>query len=187
MVLLILLAVLAAVSDQAVSDWTCEECREGGTRVGEFLSSQENIQGELVILLKEVCPQHQDPDYCLEMLPDIWSVLGPLVWRTHFSHICDDRDDCAQSVQDQPGQLSVPSCEDCLGRVNGAADALAWEETIIAWVSGLSQDWCTGESQDVEQCQATVEWGIPLVFKALVASDRAWTYGFCVSWSSCNV
>ena len=177
-----MLVVLAAVSRQAGSDWTCEECTDGGTKVGDFLSSQENIEGELVILLAEVCPQHQDPDYCRQMLPGIWSELGPLVWRTHFSHICDDRDDCAQ---DQPGRMSVPSCEDCLGRVNGAADALAWEETIIAWVNGLSQDWCTGEDQDVELCQAALQWGIPLVFKALVASDRDWTFAFCMSWTSC--
>ena len=179
--------LVVAVSRQADADWTCEECTEGGTKLGDFLASQENIEGELLILLAEVCPQHSEPDYCREMLPDAWRMLGPLVWRTHFSHICDDRDDCAPPAQAQSGKLSVPSCEDCLGRVNGAADALAWEETILAWVSGLSQDWCTGEGHDVEQCQAAVEWGIPLVFKALVASDRAWTFAFCVAWTSCSV
>ena len=184
---LIFLTVLAAVSRRASSDWTCEECLEGGAKVGEFLSSPANIEAEIVLLLSEVCPQHEDPAYCTEKLPGIWTELGPLVWRTHFGHICDDREDCAVPPA-QPGRSSVPSCEDCLGRVNGAADALAWEETIIAWVSGLSQDWCTGEGegQDVEQCQAAVQWAVPLVFKALVAADRDWTFAFCVSWAACN-
>ena len=182
---LIFLAVVAAVSPKAGSDWTCAECRDGGARVGEFLSRPDNIAGEVDLLLSEVCPQHPDPDSCTQKLPGLWAQLGPLVWRTHFSHICDDREDCAAQPP-QPAQspeMSVPSCEDCLGRVNGAADSLAWEETILAWVSGLSEDWCQG----VEQCRAEVEWAIPLVFRALSASDRQWTYFFCQSWAACSL
>ena len=33
-------------------------------------------------------------------------------------------------------QASVPGCGPCQARINGATDALAWEETIVAWVEG---------------------------------------------------
>ena len=34
-------------------------------------------------------------------------------------------------------QTFVPDCEACQARVNGATDALAWEETITGGVAGL--------------------------------------------------
>ena len=121
-----LFLVVAVAKSQ---DWTCDECVEGGAAVGEFLSSEDNILGEIILLVTEICPQHPDPDYCAQNLPAFWASVGPMVWRTHFSYICDD----LQCVHEK---VSIPSCEACLGRVNGAADALAWEETITGWITG---------------------------------------------------
>jgi len=50
-------------------DWTCDDCAEGGAALGEFLSSEENIFGEIFLLITEICPQHPDPDYCADNLP----------------------------------------------------------------------------------------------------------------------
>ena len=113
-------------------DWTCDECAEGGAALGEFLSSEENIFGEIFLLITEICPQHPDPDYCAENLPTFWATVGPMVWRTHFSYICADLE-CPSSIHEK---VFVPNCEACLGRVNSAADALAWEETITGWITG---------------------------------------------------
>ena len=126
----ILSAVLALASCQ---DWTCEECEEGGHAVGKFLASEENIMGEVLILVTEICPQHPDPEYCAANMGDWWGAIGPIVWTEHFEYICDDLD-CPP--HNHTMKASVPSCEACLGRVNGAADALAWETTITAWVAG---------------------------------------------------
>ena len=73
-----------------------------------------------------------------------------------------------------------------MGRVNVAADALAWEETITAWVAGLT-DWCNTSTdiQDPSACVDAITWGVPLAFKALVASDRIWVNQFCMSWGAC--
>ena len=110
-------------------DWTCEECAEGGEAVGEFLSATDQIIFQIIFLEAELCPQHPDPDYCTQNLPEFWASIAPMIWKTHFSYICDD----LQCVQER---VSIPSCEACLGRVNGAADALAWEETITGWITG---------------------------------------------------
>ena len=198
------LILIASCQD---ADWTCDECLEGGSALGTWLGNEENIQGTTDLLLFEVCPQHPDPAYCEENLPSFWAILGPIVFKEHYCHICDDREECPHSEEcahDHPkAMLSVPTCDSCKGRINGACDALAWEETITAWIagkvlelvwvhsehisySGLT-DWCQ-TSPDVnssEECQSAVEWGVPLVFKSLVGADRGWVDGFCMVWGAC--
>merc|ERR1712209_8207 len=170
----VLTSVLALASAQ---DWTCDECAEASVAVGDFLSADYNIASEVAILIEQLCPQHPDPEYCAANMPAFWGTIGPIVWKEHWLHVCDDLD--CPSVKS-----SVPSCEACQARVNAVADALAWEETITGWVSGLS-DWCTTAAEDVAECQAAIEWGIPLAFKALVEADRGWVSAFCQAWTAC--
>ena len=129
-VLISLAAVFALASAQ---DWTCEECEEGGHAAAAFLSTEEGITTQTQILVTDTCPEHPDPDYCGEHMPEWWGAIGPIVWHEHFEYICDDLD-CPE--HNHTMKATVPSCEACTGRVNGASDALAWEETITAWVAG---------------------------------------------------
>ena len=48
--------------------------------------------------------------------------------------------------------------------------------------------WCrtTTEVTDVPACVEAVEWGVPLAFKTLVASDRNWVNQFCAGWGACT-
>ena len=71
-------------------DWTCDECAEGGAALGAYLSSEENIMGEILLLMSEICPQHPDPEYCAQNIGAFWALLGPIVWTEHWSHVCDD-------------------------------------------------------------------------------------------------
>ena len=123
-------AMLALASAQ---DWTCEECEEGGHAAADYLSTEENLTGEIIILVTETCPEHPDPDYCAASMPEWWGFLGPIVWHEHFEYVCDDLDCPAHN---HTVKAAVPSCEACTARMNGVSDALAWEETITAWVAG---------------------------------------------------
>ena len=133
-VLISLAAVLALASAQ---DWTCEECEEGGHAAAAFLSTEQGISTQTEVLVTDTCPEHPDPEYCGEHMGEWWGAIGPIVWHEHFEYICDDLD-CPE--HNHTMRASVPSCEACVGRVNGASDALAWEETIAAWVGGKTLD-----------------------------------------------
>ena len=52
------------------------------------------MSGTTDLLVAEVCPQYSDPAYCQERLPVLWAAIGPVVWKEHYCHICDDREDC---------------------------------------------------------------------------------------------
>ena len=85
-------------------DWTCEECAEGGAALGEVLSTPNSLSYQIIILLG-ICPQHPDPEYCIQNIGDFWAVLGPIVWTEHYSHICDDLE--CPSFEKQIKVLSV--------------------------------------------------------------------------------
>merc|ERR1711892_238762 len=156
-------------------DWTCDECVEGGAALGAFASSESAVHNQVDVLLADVCPQAQDADLCLQDLPAFWAQLSPIIFPTHFSHICDDLAQCPP-----PAKASVPDCEACQGRVNGVTDALAWEETITTWVTGLQYDgFCGSFHPDEDRCKEAVAFLIPLAFPALVQQPRDWVVTFC--------
>ena len=137
----LVISSLVLVASCQDADWTCDECLEGGSALGDWLGNEENIQGTTDLLVFDVCPQHPDPAYCEANLPAFWAILGPIVFKEHYCHICDDREECPHSEECtynylSKTQLAVPSCDSCKARINGACDALAWEETITAWIAG---------------------------------------------------
>ena len=89
--------LLCSVAFASCQEWTCDECAEGGPAVGEFLSAEESISLQIGVLLEEVCPQHSDPQYCVDRLPELWSNVGPVIWKEHCTNnICSDLN-CAYS------------------------------------------------------------------------------------------
>ena len=89
--------LLCSVAFASCQEWTCDECAEGGPAVGEFLSAEESISLQIGVLLEAVCPQHSDPQYCVDRLPELWSNVGPVIWKEHCTNnICSDLN-CAYS------------------------------------------------------------------------------------------
>eukprot|EP00091_Calanus_sinicus_P003295 TRINITY_DN1345_c0_g1_i3.p1 TRINITY_DN1345_c0_g1~~TRINITY_DN1345_c0_g1_i3.p1 ORF type:complete len:140 (-),score=53.36 TRINITY_DN1345_c0_g1_i3:99-494(-) len=99
-------------------------------------------------------------------------------------------DECAEGGEAlgafASSETSVPDCGACSARVDGATDALAWEETITAWVSGLQEEGFCGAQEDPEQCKEAVAFLIPLAFPVLVAQPRDWVDTFCVDIWGCQ-
>jgi len=193
MKVLLLLPCLVVLARSQSADWTCEECLEGGAALGDFLSGEEMMSGTTDLLVAEVCPQYSDPAYCQERLPVLWAAIGPVVWKEHYCHICDDREDCPhpECEHEHPfrADASVPACDSCMARVNAACDALAWEDTIAHWIGDLSE-WCVDNSDQlegsVEECQQAMAVIVPVAFPVLVNADRGWVNQFCMTWGSCQ-
>lgn len=168
-------------------DWTCAECEEGGAAVGALASSEEAINGQAGLLVAGVCPQAPDPAYCAASLPGFWASLGPIIMVEHFKHICDDMEQCKPPPPPLGPRVGVPNCQACIGRVNGATDALAWEETITAWVGGLTMEggYCDAAAQP-DQCKDAVQFLIPLALPLLASQPRDWVDQFCFEWGACK-
>merc|ERR1719184_740201 len=60
---------LATVSGEA----TCEECSAVVSALAAELTSETSIAGQIEVLLAEVCPGSENPDRCMEGLPDFWT------------------------------------------------------------------------------------------------------------------
>ena len=78
-------------SCQDWAPWTCDECAEGGTAVGQLLSTPDAIWAQILILAEKMCPQTEDQEECNFLLEGFWISLAPFMWPLYFSHICDDR------------------------------------------------------------------------------------------------
>jgi len=168
-------AVLLLSTHVSGQDWTCDECAEGGAALGAFASSESAIASQVDILLAELCPQAEDPVYCTENLPEFWGMLSPTIFPVHFSFICDDMEEC----KTPPQKDFVPACPACSARVNSATDALAWEETITAWVTGLQNDGFCSSFDAPDECKEGVAFVIPLALPILANAPRDWVDTFC--------
>ena len=89
------LAALLLCTLVSGQDWTCDDCTEGGAALGAFASSETAIASQADVLLAEVCPQADDPAFCAENLPGFWALLSPIIFPEHFTHICDDLEECS--------------------------------------------------------------------------------------------
>merc|ERR1712045_589542 len=92
----------------SAQDWTCEECEEGGHAAAAFLSTEEGITTQTQILVTDTCPEHPDPDYCGEHMPEWWGAIGPIVWHEHFEYICDDLDWVSGAAPSPPSPTPSP-------------------------------------------------------------------------------
>ena len=65
-------------------------------------------QGQHLMDTVNVCGDHPNPEECEAAWPSFWSRMGPLIWRGHFSHMCEDREaECGPSPINYSGNLTV--------------------------------------------------------------------------------
>merc|ERR1719347_1818962 len=56
-------------------DWTCDDWVEGGAALGAFASSDTAVASQADLLLGELCPQADDPDFCVEIFQNFGACL----------------------------------------------------------------------------------------------------------------
>ena len=85
-----LFALATVLSITAASaKWTCDDCTAVVNSISAYLTSEESLAKQVDILLAEVCPQTENPDGCLEGLPDFWNSIAMLLWPGYYTADAD--------------------------------------------------------------------------------------------------
>merc|ERR1719516_3333 len=143
------------------SEWTCEECTEGGAALGEYTTSDEAIAGQVEVLLGAICRT---------------------VFSQYWHHVCDDIEECAQ----EPRTL-VPECGECFGRIGLATEALGDPEVQDMFIQGLGAiDFCgTNYPDTFDQCREGVKAVVPQALAIFATYPQDWIQTFCTDVWGC--
>ena len=73
------------------------------------MSMTSQIQNQTSYLLENgICTEMSDQDLCNQIFPEVFEFLGPMIWRGHFSHICDNKiSECGTMPVNYYGNLTV--------------------------------------------------------------------------------
>merc|ERR1719347_1398601 len=112
----VLIAILPLLSLAAASlQATCEECSAVVTTLATGLTSDDSVEMQVRILLSEVCPQSENPDECVEKLPDFWGRVAAVLWPGYYDPTADWM--CGSICTEQsPRDVS---CEECTSGIQG--------------------------------------------------------------------
>ena len=81
---LITLSSLLALAS-ATSEGTCEDCQAVVGTVATYLTSDVSLANQIDILLAEVCPTAEDPDECVDGLPEFWAKIAMIMWPGYWN------------------------------------------------------------------------------------------------------
>merc|ERR1712115_759096 len=128
-----------------------------------YLTSEESMQKQVDILLADVCPQVENPEECVEGLPDFWMQVAMVMWPGYYN--ADAEWMCAPLCK-----VREITCEECFEGLQKGVEQLLQEETIAAIVEALSGEAFCGQGEDPERCAAAIQTLIPLALPALTAN-----------------
>merc|ERR1712083_1058483 len=173
-VFLVLSAALLATAS-ATTEVGCEDCKALVSTLGMYLSSEESIAKQVEILLAEICPQAEDPDFCVAGLPDFWMKIAMMLWPGYYNP--EEEFMCMQEgLCGAPGSREAMTCDECLDGVKATIDQLLSEE----FVSGLSGEEFCGMDEDPEMCANVIAELIPAALPTLAANfDPEGTKDLC--------
>merc|ERR1711997_1237911 len=114
-------ALLATAS--ATTEVGCEDCKALVSTLGMYLSSEESIAKQVEILLAEICPQAEDPEACMEGLPDFWAKIAMMLWPGYYNP--EEEFMCMQEgLCGAPGSRDAMTCDECLAGIHASVDQL---------------------------------------------------------------
>merc|ERR1712168_170949 len=149
----------------ATLEATCEECTAVVTTLAKGLTSSDSVEEQVRILLAEVCPQSENPDDCVEKLPDFWGRLAAVLWPGYYDPSADWM--CGPICMEQ--SLREVTCEECTSGIQASIDQLVSEEFVSGIVDALSGDGFCGMEEDPDPCSQVIPVFIPLALPALAA------------------
>merc|ERR1712001_765524 len=178
-VFLVLSAALLATSS-ATTEVGCEDCKALVSTMGMYLSSEESTAKQIEILLAEICPQAEDPEFCdFHSFPAFWEAIAQTMWPGYYNpeqeFMCMQEGLCGA-----PGSRDAMTCDECLDGLKATIDQLLTEEFItgiVAWLSG--EEFC-GMLEDPEMCANVIAELIPAALPTLaMAFEPETAMGVC--------
>merc|ERR550539_1572791 len=99
MMSLFIMTVLTATAAQL----DCQDCTTVTNTLKDIVTTKEDIDIQIEVLLAELCPNAAVPEDCMAGLPAFWAALAPIMWEAALDSTawCDD---CSQKRA---------SCEEC--------------------------------------------------------------------------
>merc|ERR1712083_982812 len=177
-VFLVLSAALL-VSASATTEVGCEDCKALVNSMATWFTNPVSIEKQVMILLAEICPQAEDPDGCMEGLPDFWTKVAMMLWPGYYNP--EEEFMCMQEgLCGAPGSRDAMTCDECLDVIKATIDQLLTEEFItgvVAWLSG--EEFC-GMMEDPEMCANVIAELIPAALPTLaMAFEPETAMGVC--------
>merc|ERR1712168_1444234 len=154
------LLALSALLGLAAATTKCEDCTNIVNAIRDHLTSEESMNGQIELLLAEVCPGTEDPDNCVARLPEFWMAIGAMLWPGYYEPtaewMCGNEETCPSSPAKLRLSLRDFTCDQCLAGI----------------VEALSGDAFCGQNEDPELCARAISQLIPVALPAL-AKDGA--------------
>lgn len=161
------LIALLAVS-AATAEWTCDDCTAVVGTIGSYLSSEESVGKQVEVLVAVVCPEADNPEECVELLPAFWAKIAMLVWPGYFNP--EETFMCArEGLCGAPGARMI-DCAECKEGMNMAISQLLSEEFIGGIVDALSGEGFCGMEENPEMCAKVIQDLIPVALPTLAGS-----------------
>ena len=88
MKLLFALATILSITATS-AEWTCDDCTAVVNSIAAYLTSGESLNKQVDILLAEVCPLSENPEECVEELPDFWIGVALMLWPGYYTADAD--------------------------------------------------------------------------------------------------
>merc|ERR1711874_369867 len=129
------------------------------------LTSEDSIGRQIDVLLSEVCPGSENPDMCLEGLPDFWTRIAGVLWPGYYDPSADWM--CGPICAKK--SIREVTCDECLNGIQGSIDQLLSEEFVNGIVDALSGDGFCGMEEDPDMCAEIIPILIPAALPALAA------------------
>jgi len=163
---------IALLATAVSADITCDDCKEFGGAMQNYLMSEASLLEQTTILIATLCPEAPDAAACEAGLTEYWSQIGMAMYPVFLepTAVCGELGVCKKSV------VAVPTCDECIGSVVLVSDVIKSEAKIADIVAFLQDYWCPSLGSDT--CADNVSELMPLAMPVLagVLTDKSEEY-----------
>ncbi len=143
----VLLSCLAVASAQI----DCETCKAGVTKLGQYLTTPEEIEKEVLLLKTFVCEVDADPEGCAAGVDKYWAGMAEAIfgYEETPADICSAGGICKKSAR-------ALDCETCAGLIGSLSDLFKNEDFINSVLEKVSGFLYCDNADDAAECKAFV-------------------------------
>merc|ERR1711931_388046 len=158
------LSVLLLVVVTTSAEWTCDDCNAVVEATGAYLASDDAVQWQIDTILQTVCPTLENPDECVEGIPEFWLMVARVLWPGYWNPEAEWM--CAQEGLCGPPAPRDINYEECQEGIMLAIEQMQSDEFIAGIKEALSGPAFCGTEPDPELCGRVIDVLFPAVLIA---------------------